>query len=185
MAAALLLRRALHLRRVLPSPSRASALLPAASSSSPTHRILSGFTTAATTQQNSASTTTIDLSSVESRRRLINRLVYRSKQRGFLELDLVLGSWVEQHIHSMDEANIRALLQVLDLENPDLWKWLTGQEQPPEAVNTNPVFVAVKSRVTDNLSKHSSPETRSAPGQPWVRGWDDKRGLDGPKYGNQ
>jgi succinate dehydrogenase flavin-adding protein (antitoxin of CptAB toxin-antitoxin module) len=41
--------------------------------------------------------------------------VYRSKQRGFLELDLVLGTWVEQHIHSMDEANIRALLQVLDL----------------------------------------------------------------------
>uniref|UniRef100_A0A0E0MFY2 Succinate dehydrogenase assembly factor 2, mitochondrial n=1 Tax=Oryza punctata TaxID=4537 RepID=A0A0E0MFY2_ORYPU len=174
--AAALLRRALHLRRVLPSPSRAGALLP------PTHRVLSSFTT---TQQNSASTTTIDLSSDESRRRLINRLVYRSKQRGFLELDLVLGTWVEQHIHSMDEANIRALLQVLDLENPDLWKWLTGQEQPPEAVNSNPVFIAVKSKVTDNLSKHSSPETRSAPGQPWVRGWDDKRGIEGPKYGNQ
>lgn len=24
-------------------------------------------------------------------------------------------------------------------ENPDLWKWLTGQEQPPEAINMNPV----------------------------------------------
>jgi hypothetical protein len=41
--------------------------------------------------------------------------VYRSKQRGFLELDLVLGTWVEQHVHAMDEPNIRALLQVLDL----------------------------------------------------------------------
>jgi hypothetical protein len=41
--------------------------------------------------------------------------MYRSKQRGFLELDLVLGTWVEQHIRSMDEANIRSLLQVLDL----------------------------------------------------------------------
>ncbi|XP_006662965.2 succinate dehydrogenase assembly factor 2, mitochondrial [Oryza brachyantha] len=177
--AAALLRRALHLRRALPSPPR--AILPA-------RRVLSSFTTTPTptpTQQNSSSTTTIDLSSDESRRRLINRLVYRSKQRGFLELDLVLGSWVEQHIHSMDEANIRSLLHVLDLENPDLWKWLTGQEQPPEAVNSNPVFIAVKSKVTDNLSKHSSPETRSAPGQPWVRGWDDKRGIDGPKYGNQ
>ncbi|EMS54449.1 hypothetical protein TRIUR3_02167 [Triticum urartu] len=113
--------------------------------------------------------------------------MYRSKQRGFLELDLVLGTWVEQHVRSMDEANIRSLLQILDLENPDLWKWLTGQEQPPETVNSNPVFAAIKSKVTDNLSKHSSPETRSAPGQPWVRGWDDKdkRGLDGPKYGNQ
>ncbi|ONM26690.1 Succinate dehydrogenase assembly factor 2 mitochondrial [Zea mays] len=133
-----------------------------------------------------AATTTIDLSSDESRRRLLNRLVYRSKQRGFLELDLVLGTWVEQHVHAMDEPNIRALLQVLDLENPDLWKWLTSQEQPPEDLISNPVFSAIKSKVTDNLIKHASPETRSTPGQPWVRGWDDiKKGKDGPNYGNQ
>ncbi|KAL6654738.1 hypothetical protein ACP70R_008203 [Stipagrostis hirtigluma subsp. patula] len=176
--AAALLRRALHLRRVLPSPLPAAA----ASSSAPAHRLLSTFTTSS---QQSA-TTPVDLSSDESRRRLVNRLVYRSKQRGFLELDLVLGSWVEQHVHGMDEANIRALLQVLDLENPDLWKWLSGQEQPPEDLNSNPVFSAIKSRITENLTKHASPETRSTPGQPWVRGWDDiKNGRDGPKYGNQ
>ncbi|CAL4984317.1 unnamed protein product [Urochloa decumbens] len=175
--AAALFRRALLLRRVLPSTSP-SPTLPAASA----RRFLSAFTTS---QQNAA-TTTVDLSSDESRRRLLNRLVYRSKQRGFLELDLVLGTWVEQHVHSMDEANIRALLQVLDLENPDLWKWLTGQEQPPEDLNSNLVFTAIKSKVTDNLTKHASPETRSTPGQPWVRGWDDiKKGKDAPNYGNQ
>ncbi|XP_062197899.1 succinate dehydrogenase assembly factor 2, mitochondrial-like [Phragmites australis] len=174
--AAALLRRALHLRRVLPSPS---SPLPASSA----HRLLSAFATTAS-QQNAA--TAVDLSSDESRRRLVNRLVYRSKQRGFLELDLVLGSWVEQHVHAMDEANIRALLQVLDIENPDLWKWLTGQEQPPEDLNTNHVFAAIKSKITENLAKHASPETRSTPGQPWVRGWDDiSKGKDGPKYGNQ
>lgn len=54
-----------------------------------------------------------------------------------------------------------------------------------ERVLSKQVFIAVKSKVTENLSKHSSPETRSAPGQPWVRGWDDKRGIEGPKYGNQ
>ncbi|CAN1317885.1 Succinate dehydrogenase assembly factor 2, mitochondrial [Linum perenne] len=59
----------------------------------------------------------IDLSNEESKRRLFNRLLYRSRQRGFLELDLVLGKW----------------------ENPDLWKWLTGQEQPPDGVCQNPV----------------------------------------------
>ncbi|KAB2072936.1 hypothetical protein ES319_A07G051000v1 [Gossypium barbadense] len=106
--------------------------------------------------------------------------------RGFLELDLVLGKWVEEHIHSMDENGIKALVKVLDLENPDLWKWLTGQEQPPEAVTVNPVFSAVQQRVLKNLNNHSSPETRATPGQPWVRGWDDiKKGRDSPITGNQ
>lgn len=131
-------------------------------------------------------TSEIDLSDAESRRRLINRLLYRSKQRGFLELDLVLGKWVEENINSMDENGIRSLIQVLDLENPDLWKWLIGQEQPPESVSKNPVFSAVREKISSALDSHSAPETRATPGQPWVRGWDDiKRGQGGPITGNQ
>ncbi|XP_061337675.1 succinate dehydrogenase assembly factor 2, mitochondrial [Gastrolobium bilobum] len=128
----------------------------------------------------------IDLSNEESKRRLFNRLLYRSKQRGFLELDLVLGKWVEDNIHSLDENRIKALIHVLDLENPDLWKWISGQEQPPESISINPVFAAVRERVMKNLDSHSAPEARATPGQPWVRGWDDiKKGQDGPVSGNQ
>ncbi|XLU99466.1 hypothetical protein S245_013806, partial [Arachis hypogaea] len=128
----------------------------------------------------------IDLSDEESKRRLFNRLIYRSKQRGLLELDLVLGKWVEDNIHSLDESRVRALVHMLDSENPDLWKWLSGQEKPPESVSSNPVFAAVHERVMKNLENHSAPETRATPGQPWVRGWDDiKKGRDGPIAGNQ
>ncbi|MED6168148.1 Succinate dehydrogenase assembly factor 2, mitochondrial [Stylosanthes scabra] len=124
----------------------------------------------------------IDLNDEESKRRLFNR----SKQRGFLELDLVLGKWVEDNIRSLDENRLRALVHVLDLENPDLWKWLSGQEKPPESVSSNPVFAAMHERVMKNLDSHSAPETRATPGQPWVRGWDDiKKGRDGPIAGNQ
>ncbi|XP_074558730.1 succinate dehydrogenase assembly factor 2, mitochondrial [Curcuma longa] len=128
----------------------------------------------------------VDLADEESKRRLHNRLLYRSRQRGFLELDLVVGSWVEEHIRGMDDLHIRALTDVLDLENPDLWKWLTDQEQPPESVSRNPVFSAMKSKVMANLNSHASPETRANPGRPWVRGWDDKRGMQGGgPFGNQ
>ncbi|KAL5759085.1 hypothetical protein ACOSP7_021696 [Xanthoceras sorbifolium] len=134
----------------------------------------------------SAQSLDIDFSNDESKRRLFNRLLYRSKQRGFLELDLVLGRWVETHIHSMDKNGVEALVDVLDLENPDLWKWLTGQEQPPEAVKNNSVFSALHNKVMNNLNNHASPETRATPGQPWVRGWDDfKKGRDSPITGNQ
>ncbi|KAK7819100.1 succinate dehydrogenase assembly factor 2 [Quercus suber] len=119
----------------------------------------------------------IDLSKEESKRQLCK------------QLDLVLGKWVEEHIHSMDENGIKALVHVLDLvqlENPDLWKWLPAQEQPPEAVEINPVFTALHDKVMNNLNSHSAPETRATPGQPWVRGWDDiKKGQDGPIAGNQ
>ncbi|CAH1446037.1 unnamed protein product [Lactuca virosa] len=127
-----------------------------------------------------------DLSNEESKRRLTNRLLYRSKQRGFLEVDLVLRSWVENHIGSLDVKGIKSLITVLDLENPYLWKWLTGQEQPPEAVETNPVFNEVRSKVMNNLESYASKQTRATPGQPWVRGWDDfKKGRDSPDVGNQ
>ncbi|MCL7035440.1 hypothetical protein MKW94_026696 [Papaver nudicaule] len=127
-----------------------------------------------------------DLSTEENKRRTINRLLYRSKQRGFLELDLVLGKWVEENISSMDESGIKSLVHVLDVENPDLWKWLTSQEEPPEVLHSNPVFSALREKVMGNLENHASPETRAKPGQPWVRGWDDlKRGRDSPVSGNQ
>ncbi|KAJ6339446.1 hypothetical protein OIU77_007416 [Salix suchowensis] len=122
----------------------------------------------------------------QSKRRICNRLLYRSRQRGILELDLVLGKWVEEHIYSLDENGVKALIDVLDLENPDLWKWLTGQEQPPETLSINPVFSAVRDKIMNNLSSHAAPETRAIPGQPWVRGWDDiKKSDGGPVAGNQ
>jgi succinate dehydrogenase flavin-adding protein (antitoxin of CptAB toxin-antitoxin module) len=34
-----------------------------------------------------------------------------------LELDLVLGKWVEEHIYSMDENGVKSLIDVLDLVN--------------------------------------------------------------------
>ncbi|XP_004300377.1 PREDICTED: succinate dehydrogenase assembly factor 2, mitochondrial [Fragaria vesca subsp. vesca] len=175
------------LRRALISAHRA---LKSSNSISPTQTLLrpqysSGLVQRSYSTDNS-SNLNIDLSNEESKRRLCNRLLYRSKQRGFLELDLVLGKWVEDHIHSMDESGIKALVDVLDVENPDLWKWLSGQEQPPQALITNPVFTAVRNKVTKNLDSYAAPETRATPGNPWVRGWDDiKKYKGGPITGNQ
>ncbi|XP_002973356.2 succinate dehydrogenase assembly factor 2, mitochondrial [Selaginella moellendorffii] len=123
----------------------------------------------------------------EERRQLVNRLLYRSKQRGFLELDLVLGKWTQENIHQLDDKHLESLIQVLDLENPDLWKWLTGQAEVPESITANPVFACIQKQISGNLENHAAVETRAKPGQPWVRGWDDfkKTGPNNAFLGNQ
>ncbi len=74
------------------------------------------------------------------RKVLVNRLLYRSRQRGFLEMDLLVGIWAEKQIPQLSENMLQQFEIVLDQENPDLYKWLTGQEQPPQDVAENAAY---------------------------------------------
>ena len=70
----------------------------------------------------------------------VSRMLYRARQRGFLELDLLVGMWAEQHVPSMDRAHLDAFQDVLEQENPDMFKWITGQAAAPPSMLKNPVF---------------------------------------------
>ena len=74
----------------------------------------------------------------------VNRLLYRAKQRGFLEMDLLVGMWAENNVPKMDAAQLKAMEEVLDQENPDLFKWLTGQESASEAMQANAAFKVLR-----------------------------------------
>jgi len=45
---------------------------------------------------------------------MANKLLYRSKQRGFLELDLLMGLWAEENIPQMDMRMMEEFSAVLD-----------------------------------------------------------------------
>ena len=55
------------------------------------------------------------------------RLIYRSKQRGWLELDLLLGEFALFQLPAYTGAQLDLWEEVLDVENPDLYKYLTLQ----------------------------------------------------------
>eukprot|EP00930_Biecheleria_cincta_P088477 TRINITY_DN7771_c0_g1_i1.p1 TRINITY_DN7771_c0_g1~~TRINITY_DN7771_c0_g1_i1.p1 ORF type:complete len:152 (+),score=38.82 TRINITY_DN7771_c0_g1_i1:89-544(+) len=64
------------------------------------------------------------------------RMLWRAKSRGWLELDVLMGTFVEKVIWDYGEDKLDLLEEVLELENPDLFKWFTGQAQVPEMLLT-------------------------------------------------
>jgi hypothetical protein len=45
---------------------------------------------------------------------MVSKLLYRSRQRGFLELDLLVGLWAEQQVPHMDKRMLQQFTVVLD-----------------------------------------------------------------------
>jgi antitoxin CptB len=53
-------------------------------------------------------------------------------RRGLLELDIVLGRFVEQHYAGLDEAQQAAFDALLDMPDTQLWDMITGAKTPPQ-----------------------------------------------------
>ena len=51
-----------------------------------------------------------------------------------------MGQFAERRLPQMSEPELAAFSRVLDQENPDLFKWLTGQEAPSDAMQENTTF---------------------------------------------
>lgn len=93
--------------------------------------------------QQSSHATALQQDPALRRKVMINRLLYRSRQRGFLEMDLLVGIWAEKRIPQLSEDNLLQFELILDQENPDLYKWLTGQESPPADIANNTAYQVI------------------------------------------
>eukprot|EP00932_Pfiesteria_piscicida_P001570 SRR837773.11529.p2 GENE.SRR837773.11529~~SRR837773.11529.p2 ORF type:complete len:149 (+),score=52.02 SRR837773.11529:37-483(+) len=77
------------------------------------------------------------VSEIEARRK---RLLWRAKCRGWLELDVLMGTFAEKNLPAFDNAKLDLFEEVLELENPDLFKWFTGQAKVPDELKENEVM---------------------------------------------
>jgi antitoxin CptB len=71
-----------------------------------------------------------DLSSagLDARRR---RILFRARRRGLREMDLVMGRFADSNLPGMDEADLREFERLLDVPDPQVLAWITGEEPTP------------------------------------------------------
>lgn len=60
------------------------------------------------------------------------RLVYRAKQRGWLEVDLLLGTWANQNVHSLGADELDQFEQFVNLETIDIYNVITLRSDVPD-----------------------------------------------------
>ena len=67
------------------------------------------------------------------------RLIFRSEHRGTKEMDLLLGSFARKYVADFSEDELRQYDDILQENDPNLYNWITGKDDPPANVVT-PVF---------------------------------------------
>ena len=54
-------------------------------------------------------------------------------RRGLLELDLVLGKFLDRHLENLSPAGLATFKRLLDYPDNDLWDFVNGKTPPPDA----------------------------------------------------
>lgn len=70
----------------------------------------------------------------ELREHRLKRMRMRSMRRGTKEMDILMMRFAEAHLDAMDEADLDLLDRVLEENDQDLYRWITGQDAAPAAI---------------------------------------------------
>lgn len=70
----------------------------------------------------------------------LKQLAWRAKQRGWLELDWLIGNYADSHLANLNESQLKQFEVILELDNPDLYNWLSGIEPVPDHLKENEVL---------------------------------------------
>ena len=108
---------------------------------------------AAAAAASSSPSSTADVGAREAFRK---RLLYRSRQRGWLEVDLLLGAWADAHLAALPDVSLREYERVLNRETLDLFNLLTGKAPAPPELE-GPVLDSIRRFVAEGGKRFVGP----------------------------
>lgn len=73
------------------------------------------------------------------------RLIFRAGHRGTREMDLLLGSFAQKSVPGFDGDALVEFEDFLGENDPDLYNWITGQEEAPSHIRKMAFFEALLS----------------------------------------
>ena len=65
------------------------------------------------------------------------KLIYRSAYTGTKETDLLLGGFARRHMATLTKGQLDSYETLLEIEDPRLYKWISGMEEAPAAYQTD------------------------------------------------
>lgn len=77
------------------------------------------------------------------------RLRYRAWHRGTREMDLVLGPFADVHLEGFGAVELDRLEGLMNEEDTDLLKWVTGEEPAPPEIDSALLTRIVQFRKTN------------------------------------
>jgi len=82
-------------------------------------------------------------------------------------MDIMLGTWARDNLASLDDKELELFQQVIDMENPDLYRYLTGQEEVPASIDNKVLRTLCRDLRLAVAPKVSVASTASFEGKVW------------------
>ncbi|ETV99511.1 hypothetical protein, variant [Aphanomyces invadans] len=60
------------------------------------------------------------------------RVIYRSRQRGWLEVDLLMGRWASENVWTLTADELQQYEDILNRETIDIFNFISGKDEIPE-----------------------------------------------------
>ena len=86
------------------------------------------------------------------------RLYYQCWHRGMREMDMILGSFANQHLASLTDAQLEVLEALLSVPDQLFYRWVTGAEEVPAEYQSSVYsLVADVSRLPELWANNGAP----------------------------